>query len=93
MKTFLEVEGKTGPAPANQFRPPLPNTNPNIRKDNATEKRTRTMPKRFKPAAAKPTAIHLPLPEVPPKPKNDVPENQPYLQFQFQFVKAPHFLV
>ena len=27
MKTFLEVEGKMGPAPApaNQFRPPLPN--------------------------------------------------------------------
>ena len=32
MKTFLEVEGKMGPAPApaSQFRPPLPNTNPNI---------------------------------------------------------------
>ena len=34
MKTFLEVEGKMGqtPTPASQFRPPLPNSNPNIRK-------------------------------------------------------------
>ena len=41
MKTFLEVEGKMGPipAPVGQFRPPLPNTNPNIRKDNAAEKK------------------------------------------------------
>ena len=41
MKTFLEVEGKMGPIPApiNQFRPPLPDTNPSIRKNNATEKR------------------------------------------------------
>ena len=35
MRTFLEVANKMGPiipAPANQFRPPLPETNPNIRK-------------------------------------------------------------
>ena len=35
MKTFLEVENKMGPiipAPVSQFRPPLPETNPNIRK-------------------------------------------------------------
>ena len=34
MKTLLEVEGKMGPAPApaTQFRPPFPNTNPIIRK-------------------------------------------------------------
>ena len=77
MKTFLEVEGKMGPAPApaNQFRPPLLNTNPNIRKDNAAEKRKRAAPKRFRPAAPKPTAMHLPLPEAPPKPKNDVPHS------------------
>ena len=34
MKTFLEVEGKMGPIPvplpSNQFRPPLPETNPNV---------------------------------------------------------------
>ena len=82
MKTFLEVEGKMGPAPdpvptlaVSQFRPPLPNTNPNIRKDNATEKRKRTVPKRFRPMASKPTAMHPPLPEASPKPKNDVPDS------------------
>ena len=77
MKTFLEVEGKMGPIPASQFRPPLPDTNPNIRKDNAAEKRKRAAPKRFRPAAPKLTAMCLPLPEAPPKPKNDVPDSQP----------------
>ena len=28
MKTHLEVEGKMGPVHASQFRPPLPDTNP-----------------------------------------------------------------
>ena len=53
MKTFLEVECKMGPAPApaNQFRPPLPNTSPNVRKDNAVEKRKRAAPKGFRLAA------------------------------------------
>ena len=80
MKTFLEVEGKMGPISAliSQLRPPLPNTNPNIRKDNATEKRMRATPKKFRPATPKPTAACPPLPEAPPKPKNDVP----YLQYQ-----------
>ena len=45
MKTFLEVEGKMGPipvpVPSNQFRPPLPDTNLNVRKNNVTEKRKR----------------------------------------------------
>ena len=27
------------PVPGNQFRPPLPETNPNVRKNDATEKR------------------------------------------------------
>ena len=76
MKTFLEVEGKMGPIPASQFRPPLPDTNPSIRKDNAVEKRKRATPKRFRPAIPKPTTAHLPLPEAPPKPKNDVPDSQ-----------------
>ena len=75
MKTFLKVEGKMGPIPVpiSQFRPPLPNTNPNIRKDNATEKRKRAIPKTFRPATPKPTTMHPPLPEAPPKPKNDAP--------------------
>ena len=79
MKTFLEVEGKMGPtpAPASQFRPPLPNTNPNIRKDNTAEKRKRAVSNRFRPATPKPTTACQPLPEAPPKPKNNVPDNQP----------------
>ena len=75
MKTFLEVEGKMGPVPASQFRPPLPDTNPIIRKDNATEKRKRATPKRFRPATHKPTTMCPPLPEAPPKLKNDVPDS------------------
>ena len=75
MKTFLKVEGKMGPIPVpiSQFRPPLPDTSPNIRKNNATEKRKRAIPKKFRPATPKPPAAHLPLPEAPPKPKNDAP--------------------
>ena len=66
-----------GPIPASQFRPPLPDTNHNIRKDDASEKRKGAVPKRFRPTASKPTTTHLPLPEAPPKPKNDVPDSQP----------------
>ena len=98
MKTFLEVEGRMGtvPAPAptstpattSQFRPPLPNTNPNIRKGNATEKRKRAAPKRFRPVAPKPTTMHPPLPEAPPKTKMMC-----QMADQFQFVRAPHGLV
>ena len=41
-------------------------------------KRKRPAPKRFRPAAPKPTATMCwPLPEAPPKPKNDVPDSQP----------------
>ena len=77
MKTFLEVEGKMDPAPVSQFRSPLPDTNPNIRKDNAMEKRKRATSKRFRPATPKPTTACLPLLEAPTKPKNDVPDSQP----------------
>ena len=76
MKTFLEVEGKMGPilTPSSQFRPPLPDTNPSIRKDTVTEKRKRAMPKKkFRPATPKSTTVCPPLPEAPPKPKSDVP--------------------
>ena len=53
MRTFLEVEGKLGPIPqssSNQYRPPQPDTNPNVRKPTkSTEKRKRVAPtKRFK---------------------------------------------
>ena len=78
MKTFLEVEGKMGPipvpAPSNQFRPPLPETNPNVRKNDVTERRQKATPKKkFRPATPKPTAVYPPLPDAPPKPKNSAP--------------------
>ena len=89
MNTFLEVEGKMGPisAPVSQFRPPLPDTNPNIRKNNAAEKRKRATPKKFRPSTLRSTAACLPLPEAPSKPKNDAS----YLQYQS--VKTLHGLV
>ena len=78
MKTFLEVENKMGliplPVPGNQFRPPLPETNPNVRKNDTTEKRKRATPKKkFRPATPKITTTWPPLPEAPPKPKNISP--------------------
>ena len=82
MKTFLEVEGKMGPIPASQFRSLLPNTNPNIRKDNAAEKKRRAVPKRFRPSTTpKPTAVPPPasVSQAPAKPKTDVPESRPHL--------------
>ena len=66
-----------GPIPASQFRPPLPDTNPNIRKDNAMEKKQRAVPKRFRPATPKSTTMHPPLPEAPPKPGTNVADSQP----------------
>ena len=54
MQTFLKVENKMGPifpALVSQFRSPLPETNPNIRKGDTTEKRKRATPKKkFRPA-------------------------------------------
>ena len=75
MKTFLEVENKMGPiipALASQFRLPLPETNPNVRKSDASEKRERVTPKkRFRPATPRATPTCPPLPQVPPKSTND----------------------
>ena len=53
MKTYLEMEGKLEPKPqsqTNQFRPPFPDTNPQVRKESKmTEKRKRLIPtKKFK---------------------------------------------
>ena len=74
MKTFLEVENKMGPiipAMVSQFRPPLPETNPNIRKGDSTEKRKRATPKkRFRPATPRATMMHPPLPQSTLKPTN-----------------------
>ena len=75
MKTFLEVQNSMGPiipALANQYRLPLPEMNPNVRKGNATEKRRTITPKRrFRPATPKATAMCLPLPQAPPKPNSN----------------------
>ena len=79
MKTFLEVENKMGPipTPGNQFRTPLPDTNPNIRKDNVTEKRKRATPKKkFSPATPKPATECPPLPEAPPNLAHSVPARE-----------------
>ena len=53
MKTYLKLEGKLGPKTkpqSNQFRPPQPNTNPQVRKESkATEKRKGLIPtKKYK---------------------------------------------
>ena len=61
------------PVPISQFISPLSDTNPNIRKNNATEKRKRATSKNFRPATPKPTTAHSSLPEAPPKSKNDAP--------------------
>ena len=61
------------PVPVSQFRPPLPDTNPNIRKNNAVEKRKRVTPKKFRPATPKPTTAHPPLSKAQLKPKNGAP--------------------
>ena len=69
-----------GPMPASQFRPPLADTNPNIRKSNPAEKRKRAVPKRFRPSTApRPTAMQPPafVSEAPAKPKTDVLESRP----------------
>ena len=62
------------PVPVNQFRPPLPETNPNVRRNDVAEKRKRATPKKkFRPATPKLTATCPPLSEAPPKPKNSAP--------------------
>ena len=60
------------PALVSLFRPtPLPQTNPNIRKGDSTEKRKRATPKKkFRPAIPRATTMHPPLLQAPPKPTN-----------------------
>ena len=54
--------------------PPLSETNPNVRKNDATEKRkTATPKKKFRPATTKITTTLPPLPEATPKVKNSTP--------------------
>ena len=59
------------PALVSQFRPPLPETNPNIRKGDTTEKRKRaTLKKKFRPATPRAAMTCPPLLQAPPKPSN-----------------------
>ena len=61
------------PASGNQFRPPLPETNPNVRKNEAIGKKKRATLKKFRPATPKITATCPALPEALPKPRNSTP--------------------
>ena len=75
MKTFLEVENKMGLilALVSQFRPPLPETNPNFRKSDTTEKRKKATPKKkFRPASPRVATMQPPLPQAPAKPNSSV---------------------
>ena len=77
-----------GPIPqpaSSQYRPPQADTNPNVRKDNATEKGKRAAPtKRFRPSTfPKPSETAMCQPAtvsntpVNVKPQTDAPENRP----------------
>ena len=60
--------------PNSQFRPPLPETNPNICKTDKVEKRKTITPKRkFRPVTPKVTTTNSPPPQAPLKPSNEVP--------------------
>ena len=83
MKTFLGVEGKMGPtsSPDSQFRPPLPSTSPNIRKDSAVEKRKRTCPRDSdRQVPSQPPCVQRP---------HLKPRMMCQTADQFQFAKAP----
>ena len=89
MKTFLEVEGKMWselqPQPA-IFRAPLPNTNPNIRKDNAAEKRKQSSAQEIQTCSSQAYQPHIQRPHLNPRMMCQTAN-------QFQFARAPHGLV
>ena len=82
MQTFLEVEGKMGPIlqpNRSQYRPPQVDTNSNVRKDKAAEKRKRAVPtKRFRPSiTSRPgEAAACPPTTTSKAPTNDRPQVQ-----------------
>ena len=99
MKTFLEVEGKMGliPQPASsQYRPPQPDTNPNVRKDSTEEKRKwAALTKRFRPSTApKPSetalwpTVTVSKAPVNVKSKTDASENRPPTLEEAQVCKS-----
>ena len=74
MQAFLEVEGKMGPIPqptSNQYRPPQPDTNPNVRKDKAAEKRKGQCQPKDLGLAQSPGLVKQPHthPQQPPRPQ------------------------
>ena len=81
MKIYLELEGKLGPKPqsqTNQFRPPFPDTNPQIRKEskNGREGKRLSPTKKLKAAArSNPsnTTVQLPQESAPVNPKTQQP--------------------
>ena len=79
MKTYLKLEGKLGPKPqpqSNQFRPPQPNTNPQVRKESKVrEKRKRLIPtmKYKAKVVARPDPINVTV--QPPKTNSNAPVN------------------
>ena len=91
MKTFLEVEGKIGPIPMSQFRPPLPDTTPTLGRTVLWRKEREQCP------------IDSGL-QLPSLPLHNHPYQRPHLNpkmmyqianpyFQFQFVRAHYGLV
>ena len=60
------------PALVSQFRPPLPETNPNFKKCDTTDKRKRATPKKkFRPATPRVAMMCPPLPQAPSKPNSN----------------------
>ena len=96
MKTFLEVEGRMGLIPASQFRPPLPDTNPNVRR---TQKREKEQHLRGSDPAQLPSLLphsHLLLyqrPQLMSSPKLMFQKTDPHLWRMFQFARALYGLV
>ena len=91
MKTFLEVEGKMGPIPASQFRPPLPDSNPNIRKTMPQRKEREQHPRGSgQQLSSLPPCIHpYQRPHLNPKTMYQTANSH----LQFQFTRALHGLV
>ena len=83
MKTFLDMENKMGPitpAPASQFRPSFPETNPNVRKVMPERKEKDVTPKkRFRSAPTIATVTCPPLLQVPPKSTSDAATSAPVM--------------
>ena len=64
------------PTPNGQFRPWIPETNPNFCKnDNVEKRKTATLKRKFRPATPRIATMHPPLPEAPPKSSNNTTTN------------------